>query len=78
MNSTEQIVVNKYYVPDKPDFMTKKRLAEELCRSVDYVDELIKNRVLIEEVHYTKVGRTLTFFYPQIKKDLAPKRANML
>jgi len=73
MRDSETIVVNKIYEADKPDFMTKKRLAEELCRSTDYVDDLIRKQVLKEEIHFTRDGRTLSFYYPQIKKDLAPK-----
>jgi len=72
------IIINEFYEQPKPDFMTKKRLAEELCRSTDYIDDLIKKMVLREEIHFTREGRTLTFYYPQIKKDLAPNLASVV
>jgi len=78
MAETEHIIINKYYEPDKPDFMNKKRLADELCRSTDYVDDLIKKGILKEEIHFTRDGRTLTFYYPEIKKELAPKLATVV
>ncbi|ADD67328.1 hypothetical protein Dacet_0530 [Denitrovibrio acetiphilus DSM 12809] len=78
MNEKRPIVINEIYEAPKPDFMTKQRLSEELCRSTDYIDDLIKRGSLKEEIHFTRAGRTLTFYYPQIKKDLAPKLAEVV
>lgn len=78
MSEKRPIIVNEIYEAAKPDFMTKQRLSEELCRSTDYIDDLIKRGSLKEEIHFTRAGRTLTFYYPQIKKDFAPKLAGVV
>ena len=86
----------------KPDFMSKHRLAEEFCCSVDYIDNLIKKGVLVEEVnllneyalldyidnlikkgvlveevHFFRDRRFIRFYYPQVRRDLAPKHSEV-
>lgn len=79
---TESMVIHKTYIMPKPDFMTKERLAEELGCSVRYIENLMthpkENPVLKEEVHYSRRGnKFIRFYYPQIKKDIAPSLANV-
>ncbi|ADD67429.1 hypothetical protein Dacet_0640 [Denitrovibrio acetiphilus DSM 12809] len=71
------IIVNEYYEPSKPDFMDKKRLAEELCVSTQTIDNFVKSMKFKEEVHYIREKRILRFYYPQIRKDFAPKLASL-
>ncbi|ADD67403.1 hypothetical protein Dacet_0607 [Denitrovibrio acetiphilus DSM 12809] len=67
------IVVNEIYIPEKPDFMSKKRLAKELDVSEDTIDRWVKSEFLRYNVHYFVKDRVLRFFYPEIKILLAPK-----
>jgi len=71
------VIVNEFYEANKPDFMDKKRLAEELCVSTQTIDNFIKSQKLLEEVHYFREKRIIRFYYPRIKKDFAPKLADM-
>lgn len=69
---TESIIINKTYIMPKPDFMTKERLAEELCCSIEYIEKMVRNGKLKEEIHFTRDGRFLRFYYPAVKEMLAP------
>ncbi|GAB1537037.1 hypothetical protein ADMFC3_26680 [Geovibrio sp. ADMFC3] len=72
---TETIIIHKHYHANKPDFMTKERLAEELCCSPEYIDKMVRTGTLKEEVHFTKESkRFLRFYYPAVKEMLAPAR----
>lgn len=68
----EHIIINKTYIMPKPDFMDKERLAEELCCSIEYIEKMVRTGKLQEEVHFTRDGRFLRFYYPAVKEKLAP------
>jgi len=67
------IVVNEIYIPEKPDFMSKKRLAKELDVSEDTVERWVKSEFLKFHEHYFMKDRVLRFYYPAIRILLAPK-----
>jgi len=68
------IIVNEFYEANKPDFMDKKRLAEELSCSVDYIESLMRKGEFIEEVHYYRKERMIRFYYPAVREFLVPMR----
>lgn len=64
---------------EKPTFMSKERLASELgYDSTREIDRLIRDCVLLEEVHFTRYTPKSRprFFWKQIEADLKPRRSN--
>jgi hypothetical protein len=73
MSDKRNIIVNEIYEAQKPDFMDKKRLAEELCCSEDYIEGLMRDKVLVKDRHYTRNKRFVRFYYPEVRKTLMPE-----
>ena len=68
------ITVQQIIMPNKPDFMDKKRLAEELSVSTDTIDRWMKKKnFLIYNKHYFIIDRVIRFNYQEIKLLLAPR-----
>lgn len=70
--SERQIIVNEIILANKPDFMSKQRLAEELEVSIDTIDRWIKSKFFKFDEHYFIKDRVVRFYYPSIKILLAP------
>lgn len=70
--SERKIVINEFILPSKPDFMSKKKLSEELEVSEDTIDRWMKSKFLIYDQHYFIKDRVVRFYYPSIKILLAP------
>lgn len=72
-HESEDITVVKIYLANKPDFLSKEKLAAELDCSTEYIEKLMRQDVLKEEEHFIRNGRLLRFYYPAILKMFAPK-----
>lgn len=69
-NST--VVVQQIIMPEKPDFMDKKRIAVELGVSEDTIEKWIRDRKLVQDKHFFSERKVLRFYYPAIKLLLVP------
>ncbi|MCD8492032.1 MAG: hypothetical protein LRY51_09080 [Geovibrio sp.] len=59
---TNNVIVQQIIMPIKPDFMGKKRLAEELELSEQTIEKWIKDGLLKEGKHFFIHERTIRFF----------------
>lgn len=70
-NST--VVVQQIIMPEKPDFMDKKRIAAELSISIDTIDKWVKDGFFVYDKHYFVKEKVIRYNYPAIKLLLAPR-----
>ena len=71
--SERKIVINEIILANKPDFMSKRRLATELEVSEDTLDRWVKSKFLKFDEHYFIVNKVIRFYYPAVRILLAPK-----
>lgn len=67
-----QVVIQQIILPEKPDFMDKKRVAAELGVSEDTIEKWVRERKLIQDKHFFSANKVLRFYYPAIKLLLVP------
>lgn len=65
------------YAAVRPVMVSKQTLSQILDVSVDVIDKMIKERVLIEEVHFTRMrkGGHISFYVPEVIATVKPKRS---
>lgn len=69
-NST--VVVQQIIMPEKPDFMDKKRICQEIGISEDTLERWIREQKLKQDEHFFSEKKTIRFYYPAIKLLLVP------
>jgi len=72
MSQTDAVIINRIIMPDKKDFMSKSRLAEELDISEDTIEKWIRDGKLKQDRHFFMEKKVLRFYYPAIKLLLVP------
>lgn len=72
MNGNNSVIVQQIYLPEKPDFMDKKRIAAELGVSEDTIEKWIREQKLVQDKHFFSERKVLRFYYPAIKLLLVP------
>lgn len=76
-NQQPVININQIIVPPRKEFMTINELAEQVPFGKSRIFEMIKSGELLEEKHFTRNGRKLVFYFPEIVAFLKPKQAEV-
>lgn len=79
MNNSKQaqtngnVIVQQIIMPEKKDFMSKGKLAEELDVSVDTIEKWMRDGTLKYDLHYFQKEKVIRFNYPAIRLLLVPR-----